>query len=256
MGDISVFSPGQRERIREELVAAAKGDSQISGAAHLGSAALGLQDRWSDIDIALCLAHEEDSDQVVADWTARLYRDHGAVTNFDLRRGSILYRVFLLENTLQIDLSFWPSLEFRALGPKFSLIFGSAKETINTPAPDSKNLIGMAWLHALHVRSSIARSRLLQAEYMLSGMRDNVLALICKRCGTDSVQGRGLDDLPEHEKARAAECLASSLDPSELRRVFQVTLEALLEEIRWVDPNQAATLQQPLKRIVSSLFVT
>jgi hypothetical protein len=48
----------------------------------------------------------------------------------------------------------------------------------------------MAWLYALHVRSSIARTRPLQAEHMLSGMRDNVLALTCKRHDLVSVQGR------------------------------------------------------------------
>ena len=88
------------------------------------------------------------------------------VASYDLRRGDILYRVFLLDNTLQIDLSFWPATELRATGPKFSLIFGAAGDTIPSPIPDSKDLIGMAWLYALHVRSSIARSRFLQAEHM------------------------------------------------------------------------------------------
>jgi hypothetical protein len=100
-----------------------------------------------------------------------------------------LYRVFLLENTLQVDLSFWPTNELHAVGPKFSLIFGVAGEPVAAPVPDTNDLIGMAWLYALHVRSSIARSRLLQAEYMLSGMRDNVLGLMCKRNGVAAAQG-------------------------------------------------------------------
>ena len=44
MDDIPVSSQ-KREHIRGELVAAAKTDPRIGGAAHLGSAALGLQDR-------------------------------------------------------------------------------------------------------------------------------------------------------------------------------------------------------------------
>lgn len=60
----------------------------------------------------------------------------------------------------------------RAIGTKFSLIFGAAEEPIAERTPDSHDLIGMAWLYALHARSSIGRGRLLQAEirYADSGL--------------------------------------------------------------------------------------
>lgn len=251
MNRVLVFTPQQRERIREELIAAAKADSRVAGAAHLGSAALGLQDRWSDIDLALALAPGADLNEVLADWTNRLHRDHAAVAHYDVRRGSILYRVFLLGNTLQVDLSFWPANELRAIGPKFSLIFGSAGEPTSAPVPDSNDLIGMAWLYALHVRSSIARSRLLQAEHMLSGMRDNVLALMCKHQGVPAAQGRGLDDLTEEQKLRAADCRACSLEPVELQRAFRATTDVFLDELRCADAELAARLEDPLNIIAN-----
>ena len=253
MHDVLVFTSQQREQIRAQLVAAAKADSRIAGAAHLGSAAVGSTDRWSDIDLGLCLASDAHRDQVLTDWTARLYHHHAAVADYDVRRGDILYRVFLLDNTLQIDLSFWPARELRAVGPKFSLIFGAAAEPVSAPVPDAKDLIGMAWLYALHVRSSIARSRVLQAEHMLSGMRDNVLALMCKHHHLAAVQGRGLDDLPQEQKARAAESLARSLEPAELMRSFRVTMGVLLEELRCADSDLAAKLKGPFNTIVNSL---
>jgi hypothetical protein len=256
MNDVLVFTPQQREQIRAELVAAAQADARIAGAAHSGSAALGLEDRWSDIDLGLCLASDAAVDQVLKDWTARLYRDHAAVANYDVGRGDILYRVFLLDNTLQIDLSFWPAAKLRPVGPKFSLIFGAAGEPASAPVPDSKDLIGMAWLYALHVRSSMARSRRLQAEHMLSGMRDNVLAPVCKRQGVAAVQGRGLDDLPQEQKARAAESLARSLEPAELNRAFRVTMGTLLEDLRCAGSDFTSKLEGPLKRIVNSLTST
>jgi hypothetical protein len=256
VNEVVVFTAEQREQIRAELVAAAKADTRIAAAAHFGSAALGLQDRWSDIDLGLCLADNTHWQQVLSDWTAHLYREHAAVANYDVRRGDILYRVFLLANTLQIDLSFWPTGELRAAGPKFSLLFGAAGEPVPAPVPDSRELIGMAWLYALHVRSSIARARWLQAEHMLSGMRDNVLALMCKREGVAAVQGRGLDDLRKEEKARAAECLARSLEQAELQRAFRATTGALLEELRGADHDLAAKLEGPLSRIVNSVSST
>ena len=242
MDDDSVFSSQQREQIRGELVSTAKTDARIGGAAHLGSAAVGSVDRWSDIDLALCLVPDANLDQVLVDWTTRLYRNHAAVANYDVKLGDILYRVFLLDNTLQVDLSFWPSAALRAIGPKFSLIFGAAGEPIPSAVPDSNDLIGMAWLYALHVRSSIARSRLFQAEHMLSGMRDNVLALTCKRHGVAPVQGRGLDDLPAEQ--------------IELKRAFRVTVDTLLEETRCADPGLATRLERPLSLMVDCLLST
>jgi len=252
---MQIFTEQEREQIRQELVAAAEADARIIGAAHLGSAALVRQDQWSDIDLALCLAADADFDQVLGDWTQRMYSDHAAITNYDVRRGTILYRVFLLSSTLQVDLSFWYATEFRAIGPKFRLIFGAAGEPIPALQPDSMDMIGSAWLHALHVRSSIARGRPLQAEHMLSGMRDSVLALACKRHGVTPVQGRGLDDLPEELQVQAADCLAQSLEPVELKRAFRATTDRLLDEIRYADAALAARLTAPLNLVVSCLDV-
>ena len=93
----------------------------------------------------------------------------------------------------------------------------------------------------------------IQAEHMLSGMRDNVLGLICKRYGVDSVQGRGLDDLPEQQRTRAAECLARSLESVELKRAFRITVDTLLEEVRYVDAGLATKLENPLRQTVNCL---
>ncbi len=114
---MQMFTEQEREHIRQELVSAAEADARITGAAHLGSAAIDRRDQWSDIDLALCLAADADFNEVLVDWTQRLYNDHGAVANYDVRRGTILYRVFLLKSTLQVDLSFWHATEFRATGP-------------------------------------------------------------------------------------------------------------------------------------------
>jgi hypothetical protein len=252
VGTAHIFTPEQREQIRAELVAAAKADERIIGAAHLGSIALSRLDRWSDIDLALCVAPAADFNQLLLDWTTHLASKHTAITNFDVRRGNILYRVFLLDNTLQVDLSFWRPGDFRAIGETFSLIFGVAGEPSPVPFPDSAELIGMAWLYALHVRSSIARGRHLQAEHMLSGMRDNVLALACKRHGVAAVQGRGLDDLPQEIRRHAADSLARSVEPTELSRAFRVTMYSLLDEIQYADADLATRLARPLQKILSS----
>ena len=247
---MSLFTPERRERLREALVAAAQSDVRITGAAHTGSAAVGREDRWSDIDLALCVAPYADVEQVVADWSNRMYRDHGAVTHLDVWRGATLYRVFLLEDTLQVDVSFWSKGEFGATGPTFRLVFGTANEQPWASPPVAADLIGMGWLYALHVRSSIARGRVWQAEYMLSAMRDQVLALACLRHDVPVQEGRGLDDLPQDVTGPLAEALVRSLEVAELRRAFGVTTVALLGEAERFDAEVAKRLAGPLEVLV------
>lgn len=104
----------------------------------------------------------------------------------------ILYRVLLLENSLQVDLSFWPDDQFRATEPGFKIVFGEANAPTTPPVSDPERLAGMGWLYALHARSAIARGRPWQAVLMLDGIRDQIISLLCVRHGLNPHQGRGV----------------------------------------------------------------
>jgi len=249
---MAVFTQREREQLRAQIVSIARSDSRIAGAAHIGSAAAERLDRWSDIDLAFCLAPDASLDDVVSDWSNRFYGDYGAAAHHDLRYGKTLYRVFLLKSTLQVDLSFWPPGEFAAIGPDFKLIFGQSTSPSSIPAVPASELIGMAWLYALHARSSILRNRFWQAEYMVSGMRDHVLALACIRYHLTPHQGRAIDDLPLNVNGPLTECLVRSLEPGELKRSFSLTTQALLNEIEANDAELAQRLAEPLNTMVES----
>jgi nucleotidyltransferase-like protein len=245
-----VFTPHRRSRLLDDLVAAARRDPRITAAALTGSAALGRADEWSDIDLALRLAPDADPAAVVDDWTARM-AGHATVDTLDVRAGGTLFRVFLLADTLQVDLSFWPDAEFGATGPAFELVFGDATGQEPVGPPAATGLVGAGWLHALHARSSIARGRAWQAEYMISGMRDQVLALACLSHGVPAVQARGVDDLPPAVTAALAPTLVRSLDVAELARAFAAVTEALVAEAELVDPELGRRLAGPLRELAA-----
>src|SRR5262245_1488028 len=50
VGSTVVYTPAEREELRDSLVAAARNDPRITAAALTGSAAAGREDAWSDID--------------------------------------------------------------------------------------------------------------------------------------------------------------------------------------------------------------
>jgi hypothetical protein len=246
-----MFTIDQRERLRDLLVAAAEADDRITGAALTGSAAADREDEWSDIDLALGLAEDADQAEVIEDWTDRMYRDNGVVGHTDMTRRGTIYRVFLLPNTLQVDIAFAPAAEFGAYAPTFKLLFGEALEQDQAQPPAALDLIGLGWLYALHARSSIARGKTWQAEYMISGIRDQVLALACLRHGVATAEGRGLHLLPPATTQPVEGTLVRSLAPDELTRAFRTAVEVLLTEIDHVDPKLAERLTKTLRALTA-----
>src|SRR5580692_8581417 len=227
-----MFTAEERDRLRSGLLEHAARDRRISGAAITGSAAAGREDRWSDIDLAFGVGDAGEMPDVLADWTAHMYRQHLALAHFDVMGGAWVYRVFLLPGTLQVDLAFVSATEFRALAPTFRLMFGKAHEPRHAPPPLSGDTIGLGWLYALHARSCIARQKLWQAEFMISGVRDHTLALACLRHSLPAVHGRGMDELPREVTAQLENSLVRQLDAAELARAFRVVMDGLIREIQ------------------------
>ncbi len=244
-----MYTPEDRERLRDSLLAAARADERITGAALTGSAAHGAEDRWSDLDLAFGVPDAARVRDTLAGWTEMMYREHDALYHVDAPLGATIYRVFLLRNTLQVDLAFSPASEFGALAPTFRLLFGAAVERPHAAPPAAAYLIGFGWLYALHARSCIGRGRWWQAEYMISGVRDHVLALACLRHDLPAVQGRGMDRLPRDVTAPLEEALVRTLDPVEIRRAFGAAIEGLQREIRHADRELAERLEPTLKEL-------
>jgi hypothetical protein len=210
------------------------------------------EDPWSDIDLAFGIVDAAEVPNVLSDWTTQMYDQHAAVHHVDVKSGAWIYRVFLLQNSLQVDLAFVPLSEFRPLAPSFRLMHGTANEPRHVPPPPVADIIGMGWLYALHARSAIARRKLWQAEYMISGVRDHGLALACIRHGLSPVHGRGIDQLPAEVAAPFEASLVRHLDAPELIRAFRVVVSGLLIEIRHADPKLAERLQGPLALLSES----
>jgi hypothetical protein len=245
-----MFTPEERSQLRSDLLEYAKNDQRVTAGAITGSAAAGREDKWSDIDLAFAVADAAELHRVMSDWTEYMYARHRAVHHHDVKAGAWIYRVFFLSNTLQVDLAFVPAPEFRALAPTFRLLFGKENEPRHAPPQTPADIVGLGWLYALHARSCIARGKLWQAEFMISGVRDHALALACIRHGLPSVHGRGIDQLPDGVAAPFEGSLVRELTASELRRAFQVVLRGLLSEIRNFDAELAGRLQDALTSLI------
>ena len=248
-----MFTPGGRAQLRDALVARARTDSAIVGAALVGSAATGREDDWSDIDLALQVAATEAPTAVAERWTADMYAERGAADHLDVVAGGVLYRVFLLDSSLQVDISFWPEAEFRATEPGFALLFGKPAAPTDPASGNTSAAVGWAWLYALHARSAIARGRTWQAVMMLDQLRDQILVLATLRHGVESYQGRGLHHLPESELAAVSAARAGFVESGELARSLRSLLDLLVSEVSLVEPDVARKLTPPFAALAASL---
>lgn len=245
-----MFTPEERAALRQELIAQAQADPRITGGAVTGSASEHREDDLSDIDLAFGVSPHANFGEVVADFTESMFAEHGAVHHLDVNAGSWLYRVFLLSNTLQVDLAFAPAQDFGAKAPTFKLVFGESQTLPPRASPSADSIIGMAWLYSLHVRSSLARGKLWQAEYMLSGMRDQVLALACLGSGLPTSEGRGFDQLPAEFLCRMESGLPTGLDLLALRAAWRAVSHELICKVELARPELAEKLRPTLLELM------
>jgi hypothetical protein len=247
-----VFTPEERERVRERVFELARTDPRASGGALTGSAVVGAEDGWSDVDTSFGIVDGVDPEAVLADWTKRLDRDLGVVHYWDLRAAPTIYRVLLMPGGLELNIAVTPAAEFGAQGPKFRLLFGESVERPPAPLPSSDEMIGFGWLYVLNARTAIERGKRWQAEHMISALRDQTLALACVRLGEPPAYARGVDRLPPELLEPYEQALIGSLDPEELRRALAVATQLFIAEVAAAEPDLAERLREPLSEATGS----
>ena len=235
-----MFTVEQRDALREHLLRLAEADERVVAGAAVGSLAVDGGDRFSDLDLTFGIADHVPVADVLDDWTHTLVDELEAVHLTDLERAPTTYRVFLLPDALQFDLSMTPATQFRPAGPRFRLLFGetAADESevsgppvagglIPTP-PVPRDLFGWGVIYALHAHACIERGRVWQAEHYVGAVRDHALSLACLRYGLPAVQARGYDDLSADTLARFEATHVGAVEPGALRVALAASVLALM----------------------------
>jgi hypothetical protein len=238
-----VFTVEQRDALREHLLRLAEEDERVVAGAAVGSLAVDGGDRFSDLDLTFGIADHVPAAEVLDDWTRTLIGEREAVHLADLERGPTIYRVFLLPDALQFDLSMTPAAQFRPAGPRFRLLFGETAASdlevftppvaggLFIPTPSiAHDIFGWGVIYALHARACVERGRVWQAEHYVGAVRDHALSLACLRQGLPAAQARGYDDLPAETLARLEDAHVGAVEPAALRAALAASVLALMRE--------------------------
>ena len=234
-----MFTVEQRDALRERVLGLAEADDRVVAGAAVGSLAVDGGDRFSDLDLTFGIADLAPVADVLDDWTRTLVDELAAVQLADLDAGPTTYRVLLLPEALQFDLSMTPAAQFRPAGPRFRLLFGetapgepgasTGRLFIPTPAV-AHDLFGWGVIYALHARACIERGRVWQAEHYVGAVRDHALSLACLREAVPAVQARGYDDLSAATLAPLEDAHVGAIEPGALRASLAASVRALLRE--------------------------
>ena len=247
-----MFTATYRDQVSEYVLQLAAADKRVVAAAVVGSMANSGGDRWSDLDLTYAVADEHPIQDVLEEWTENLTNTFEAAHLFDVTSGTSLYRVFLLPECLQLDISFTPASSFGPAGPQFRLLFGEAVTKPHATQPAVKDLFGYAVHHALRARICIERGRYWQAEYWISAARDYALNLACRRQALPAHHGRGFDDLPQKVQNDFRDSFVTSLDPAELRRALDCVVKGLLTDT--VEVQDLASKVEPQLQHLSATW--
>jgi hypothetical protein len=238
-----MFTVEQRDALSERVLRLAEEDERVVAGAAVGSLAVDGGDRFSDVDLTFGIADHVQVVDVLDDWARTLFDELDAVQLAGLERGPTTYRVFLLPDVLQLDLSMTPAAQFRPAGPRFRLLFGeTAAGEFETPTPPvagdlflptppvAGDIFGWGVIYALYARVCIERGRIWQAEHYVGAVRDHALSLACLRQGRPAVQARGYDDLSAETLARFEDAHVGAVEPGALRAALAASVLALMRE--------------------------
>jgi predicted nucleotidyltransferase len=254
---MSLFTPEEREETARRVSLLLANDNRIDGVVIVGSLA-DQGDRWSDIDIEVVVANDEESLVVAADWVENLCELLPVVHHFETAFGDTLVRGFLLENLLELDLAFDQARRFSIWDPA-RVVFdrtGRIADAANAPVQgnlhtsDRAGEAGFAWHDVLHACTAVRRGRPWQGLWYLERIRNRTLKLAQERRGFYADFFDYVDDLPVEELTPLEDALVVSLSPESLLGAIEVATRAFLVELRYGEPALADRLEGPLLEYV------
>ncbi len=113
--------------------------------------------------------------EVLEDWTRDLVSRFDAVHLFDLAADPAVYRVFMMADHLQLDVSVAPASSFEPTSPRFKPLFGEANEPETAKPPSRDDALGWAVLWAF--RRMHRAENWWHAEYSITQLRYHGMGL-------------------------------------------------------------------------------
>jgi predicted nucleotidyltransferase len=256
-----LFSVEQRQEALTRLLEALQTDGRIAGVIIIGSGAVGFDDEYSDIDLVVVVAADEDTPHVFRDWMQRIRTLFPVIHSFEVTYAENNYLCgFLLGGYLELDMGFLCLSGLSAKRARWRVAFdrsGSIEEIMRStwesrPQPDVRaeysRRLDSIWYHIIHTAIAAKREQPWEAIHHLEVIRRHAIDLAGMATGLDVRHFRNAHQLPGESLAELPDTLASDLGSREIMRALHAAARCFFREARALDRKLGLTLAADLER--------
>ena len=256
-----LFTPTDREKVKNELVNLLATTPEITAIILVGSAAIGYTDELSDIDIMSVVSDEADIVCVMDTICASVKAKYNTLCFAQLNERRL--QVCLLDNCLELNFSYrtLETLEARAAHWQVLLDKTGKADSImrSTYAKfDEENRINInnayqnklaeyseqIWHYIFHAAAAINRGRFWKAVKELDYIRDNIIELKGLRYSLRMSRNSDVDKIPNDELAALQKTLPSVLSKEALADNLKNLITAAFDELEINLPNPHITVSR------------
>lgn len=247
-----LFTPKYRQRVLERLIAHFQSDARIAGVLIVGSAAVGFDDGYSDIDLCVVVANEAERSAVFKDWGKRLHNLFFVLHHLDVVKGEKgLLHVFLLEGFLEVDLGFESLETLTARRTRWRVAYdhsGTLEELLRTSWEKSqknrnhlirnqyKNRLDAVWHYIMHAVVAVQRNLPWKAIAEIEELRRQVIELRGLRENLETKRYRYVDRLsPEFLKTLHQTFVSPQSSSADIMTAVRHLSHCFFEEARALD---------------------
>jgi predicted nucleotidyltransferase len=244
----SVYTHVEREEILNCILTSLKTDERIAGVLIVGSGAVGFDDEYSDIDLSVVVADDNNVHPVFCDYGETIEKLLSIIGHFEVKYGVHSYlHGFLTDNFLEIDIGFVCLSELTARKGRWNVAFdrsGRIEEIMQSswekrPQKDIKGIylyrINSIWHHIIHVVIALKRNQPWKALHYLERVRNQTFELAGLRMGLEVDNFRQVDPMPEDFLSGLKQTLVISLDANEIMRALRLALKSFFYEAQNLD---------------------
>jgi predicted nucleotidyltransferase len=265
--DSIIYDTKYRENVLKGFTKALKGDKRVIGAILVGSGAIGFNDRYSDLDIAILINDETQIEKIYTDWWETVPKLFPVIEAFKEPPKHVLG--FLLDRFLELDISFQGKTELFERRPNWKILFDRkgvipglmvkrTKPPTDEQASQEKRMRD-SWYYITHAIISIQRNQLFKALFFIQYLRDETILMagLSRGMATSTLSyNRETDLLPLDVKTKLIDTYPNRIESTELLRVLKSVVGVYHEQAEIVDKefglSRASKIKSDMSRYLSA----
>lgn len=241
-------SPATRAAILDRLLTALQSDERITGLLVVGSGAEGFEDAHSDIDLCAVTTSVDDVRTAFQEWGLKIHELLPVFHSHEVPRSPNVYLwTFLLENFLEIDLSFLCLDDLHARGRRWRTVLDRSGEVESIMQSSWENRLrpnleevyryrlDSIWHSIKYAAIAIQRKQPWRAIYELEQIRNRTIELHGLRKELETKRFRQVDQMSKDFLVGLEQTLVLSLKDVDIMNALKAATACFFEEARHFD---------------------